>query len=91
MKKFILSATLALACFTTQANNEIIKNDDDKNPKSKAKVVTPACSITVYGGMWCSDGSWAMSSGTATAGNCAAATRVAHLFALAEAITMCSY
>ena len=39
MKKFILSAALALACFTAQAKNEVIKNDDDKNPKNKAKVV----------------------------------------------------
>ena len=39
MKKLILSAALALACFTAHANNEVIKNDDDKNPKAKAKVV----------------------------------------------------
>ena len=39
MKKFILSAALALACFSAQAGNEVIKNDDDKNSKAKAKVV----------------------------------------------------
>lgn len=37
MKKLILSATFALACFTAQAKNEVIKNDDDKNPKKKIK------------------------------------------------------
>ncbi len=39
MKKLILSTVFVLACFTAQAKNEVIKNDDDKNPKNKAKVV----------------------------------------------------
>ena len=38
MKKLILSAVFALACFTAQAKNEVVSNDD-KNPKSKTKVV----------------------------------------------------
>ncbi len=45
MKKLILSAVFALACFTAQANNEIIKNDDDKNPKA---YTVPLKSCTVY-------------------------------------------
>ncbi len=39
MKKLILSAAFVLACFSAKATNEVIKNDDDKNPKNKAKVV----------------------------------------------------
>ena len=38
MKKLILSAVFALACFTAQAKNEGVSNDD-KNPKGKTKVV----------------------------------------------------
>ncbi len=60
MKKFILSATFALACFTAQAKNEVIKNDDDKNPKAKAKVVKVEakpefgyCKVTVKQEMMC--------------------------------------
>ena len=63
MKKLILSATLALACFTAQAKNEVIKNDDDKNPKNKAKVVAEvkkALKIrqpwVISGEVMCSDG-----------------------------------
>ena len=36
MKKLILSAVFALACFTAQAKNEVVSNDD-KNPKNKVK------------------------------------------------------
>ena len=36
MKKLILSAVLAVACFTAQAKNEVVSNDD-KNPKNKVK------------------------------------------------------
>ncbi len=62
MKKLILSAAFALACFTAQANNEVIKNDDDKNPKSKTKVVkaekkSPGnCQRTVELPLNCPDG-----------------------------------
>ena len=38
MKKLILSAVFALACFTAQAKSEVISNGD-KNPRSKTKVV----------------------------------------------------
>ncbi len=37
MKKLILSAVFALACFTAQASSEVIKNDD-KKPKAKKEV-----------------------------------------------------
>ena len=83
MKKFILSAALALACFTAQAKNEVIKNDDDKNPKNKAKVakaeVTQLADVgcTVYGsiGGMCGD-EWVSVGTSAYADSCwlAAAT-----------------
>ena len=38
MKKLILSAVFAFACFTANATSEVISNDD-KNPKNNAKVV----------------------------------------------------
>ena len=41
MKKLILSAVLAVACFTAQAKNEVVSNDD-KNPKKSAKIVAKA-------------------------------------------------
>ena len=36
MKKLILSAVFAVACFTAQAKSEVVSNDD-KNPKNKVK------------------------------------------------------
>ena len=59
MKKLILSAVFALACFTAQAKNEVVSNDD-KNPKSKVKKETKAekpefgyCKVTVKQELLC--------------------------------------
>ena len=52
MKKLILSAVFALACFTAQAKNEVIKNDD-KKPKNKAKVVAKVVKEDTVSPGWC--------------------------------------
>ena len=59
MKKLILSAVFALACFTAQAKNEVVSNDD-KNPKGKVKKEVKAekpelttCRVTVRQTMMC--------------------------------------
>ena len=78
MKKFILSATFALACFTAQAKNEVIKNDDDKNPKNKAKVVkaevkvAPTLACRGRFSIECSNGNTLSGNVTWQSNNCAA-------------------
>ena len=95
MKKLILSAVFALACFTAQAKNEVIKNDDDKNPKNKAKVVITKkqptvvpCTQSAGAYVTCDNGSVVYATGGATAmnGNCRAARRAATLRAEANGI-----
>ena len=95
MKKLILSAVFALACFTAQANNEIIKNDDDKNPKAKAKVTKvlapiDVCVVGVIAEVQCANGGWVSATGSAAAGNCRAAGKAAKLRMLADAEIQCS-
>ena len=94
MKRFILSAALALACFTAQAKNEIIKNDDDKNPKTKAKVVKEVptqvpCTKVSIGSYECPNGSIVVGFGISTSSSCTAAAKAAKLRALADAIEIC--
>ena len=102
MKKFILSAALALACFTAQAKNEAIKNDDDKNPKTKAKVVVETKTVkalslpegvgcTVYGFVSGVCGDEIMSSGIVHhASNCYFANIGLQIIKRSRALTLCN-
>ena len=80
MKKLILSAVFAVACFTAQAKNEVVSNDD-KNPKGKTKVVVKTekqakAPCTMYGSVVldCPDGPTCVGyMYTSQGGNCFAA------------------